>query len=481
MKSHSLFLRKISIGGGLTTMEKAAKWLSLGHVLVFSVALNVVFGLMVVLRRECFGGAEQQTERGINGFCLEKQFEEVVVAPMAVGSTEKAHIRTNAVAPVYYSSSSSADSPPITDDGRIINLDHGDPTMYEKFWKQTGDRTTVVISGWQSISYFSDPSNVCWFLEGALEREIIRLHEIVGNAVTDDRYIIVGTGSTQLFQAALYALSLPEGAEPVSVVSALPYYSFYLNVIDYMKSGLYKWAGDAESFNKEEPYIELITSPNNPDGFMRQPKVNRSMGMLIHDFAYYWPQYAPITRAADHDLMLFTISKSSGHAGVRIGWALVKDKEVAKKMTKFIELSSIGVSKDSQLRAAKILQAISDSTELAGDSEISKNFFEFSYNIMADRWKQLREAVKQSELFSLPEFPSAYCKFSNRSFRTQPAFAWLRCRGGIEDCNDFLQNHKILTRGGRHFGVSPEYVRVSMLAGDDNFHLFLNRLSMLWP
>lgn len=94
---------------------------------------------------------------------------------------------------------------------------------------------------------------------------------------------------------------------------------FYRQVVEYMKSGLYKWVGDASTFDKDEPYIELITSPNNPDGLMRQPVVNRSGGMLIHDFAYYWPQYTPITSAADHDIMLFTVSKTTGHAGMRIG------------------------------------------------------------------------------------------------------------------------------------------------------------------
>ena len=88
---------------------------------------------------------------------------------------------------------------------------------------------------------------------------------------------------------------------------------------DFLKSGLYKWAGDANKFTEDRPYIELVTSPNNPDGHSRQAVVNRSEGILIHDFAYYWPQYTPITSAADHDLMLFTVSKSTGHAGMRIG------------------------------------------------------------------------------------------------------------------------------------------------------------------
>jgi len=97
-------------------------------------------------------------------------------------------------------------------------------------------------------------------------------------------------------------------------------------------------------------------------------------------------------------------------------WALVKDEEVARRMTKYIELSSIGVSKDSQFRAAKILKAVSDSCEHADDL----NFFEVSYHRMSERWNRLRDAVKKSRMFSTPEFPPAFCKYSNRSFGTQP-------------------------------------------------------------
>lgn len=88
---------------------------------------------------------------------------------------------------------------------------------------------------------------------------------------------------------------------------------------NYVKSGLYRWAGDAQNFSTEEPYIEVVTSPNNPDGSIRQAVANGDKGILVHDLAYYWPQYTPITHRADEDIMLFTISKSTGHAGSRIG------------------------------------------------------------------------------------------------------------------------------------------------------------------
>ncbi|KAG8044080.1 hypothetical protein GUJ93_ZPchr0452g16391 [Zizania palustris] len=307
--------------------------------------------------------------------------------------------------------------------------------MYEEFWRESGDAAELVIPGWQTMSYFSDVTNVCWFLEPELDQQVRRLHRTVGNAAVDGYHVIVGTGSTQLFMAALYALSPDAAGDPISVVSTAPYYSSYPAVTDFLRSGLFRWAGDASSFEGDN-YIELPGAG----------------GKTVHDFAYYWPQYTPITEKADHDIMLFTVSKSTGHAGTRIGWALVKDREVAKKMTKFVELNTIGVSKDSQLRAAK----------------------------MVERWSMLRAAAAASGVFSLPEETSGFCNFTKETAATNPAFAWLRCDGeDVDDCASFLRSHKILTRSGAHFGADPRYVRVSMLDRDDAFDIFVRRLSSL--
>ena len=62
-------------------------------------------------------------------------------------------------------------------------------------------------------------------MEPEFASEVVRLHKVVGNAVTEGRHIVVGTGSSQLFLAALYALSPPDAPQPISVVSAAPYYS----------------------------------------------------------------------------------------------------------------------------------------------------------------------------------------------------------------------------------------------------------------
>ncbi|GJQ99122.1 L-tryptophan--pyruvate aminotransferase 1-like protein [Tanacetum coccineum] len=360
----------------------------------------------------------------------------------------------------------------------IINLDHGDPTMYEPFWRSIGDKCTVVFKGYESLSYFSNPKNPCWFLEPKLEESIKSLHGAVGNAVTDGYSIVVGTGSSQLLQAVLYAVTSHDQANPINVVSAAPYYSSYPEIMDLVKSGLYKWGGDAHGFDKDEPYVELVTSPNNPNGVIRGAVVNREGGILVHDLAYYWPQYTPITSSLESDIMLFTASKCTGHAGSRIGWALVKDKEVAKKMTKYMEVTTIGVSKESQLRVAKILQVVADGCKRFGSPD-GDNFFEFGQKMMAKRWEILRQSVKKTQMFTLPKFPLQQCNYFGHVTQAYPAFAWIKCKEGTEDCEKLFRGHKILTRGGSRFGSDPAFVRVSMMSKDEEFNLFIDRLSMI--
>ncbi|XP_010552669.1 PREDICTED: L-tryptophan--pyruvate aminotransferase 1 [Tarenaya hassleriana] len=362
----------------------------------------------------------------------------------------------------------------VLSDAAVINLDHGDPTVFEEYWGKMGDRCTVEIKGWDLMSYFSDANNVCWFMEPGLEDAIRGLHAAVGNAATDERYIVVGTGSTQLCQAAVHALSSIRGSHPVSVLAAAPYYSTYVEETTYLRSEMYKWEGDARSFDKEGPYIELVTSPNNPDGTIREAVVNKPDGKVIYDFAYYWPHYTPITYCPDHDIMLFTFSKISGHAGSRIGWALVKDKEVAKKMVEYIMVNSIGVGKESQMRAAKILNVLTETCRSETES-----FFEYGREKMKTRWEKLREVVKQSDhIFTLPKYPEAFCNFSGKLMETYPAFAWVGCKEE-NDLGSLLMKQKVLTRAGNRCGSDKKHVRVSMLCRDDVFSLFLHRLASL--
>lgn len=75
------------------------------------------------------------------------------------------------------------------------------------------------------MSYFGD-ANLCWYMLPQMRNAILRLHKVVGNANTEDKYIVLGNGSSQLYLALLYALSTEKPSDiPINVVAAAPHYS----------------------------------------------------------------------------------------------------------------------------------------------------------------------------------------------------------------------------------------------------------------
>jgi len=103
----------------------------------------------------------------------------------------------------------------------------GDPTLFEEYWLSQATEATVIPS-WQSMSYFAHRHNSFLFVDYYLEQAIRNVHSLVGNAVSEGRFLVLGVGSTQLYQAALFALaSSSSAASPTSVVSTTPHYSVH--------------------------------------------------------------------------------------------------------------------------------------------------------------------------------------------------------------------------------------------------------------
>ena len=106
----------------------------------------------------------------------------------------------------------------------------------EPFWVKHSANSAVVVPGWHRMSYAFDDGSL---ISKELETQIRKLHEVVGNAITKDRYIIFGAGATQLLNAAVHALSADDDAIPSKVLASAPYYpvSFtnYISSISYLQ------------------------------------------------------------------------------------------------------------------------------------------------------------------------------------------------------------------------------------------------------
>ncbi|CAK9150207.1 unnamed protein product, partial [Ilex paraguariensis] len=250
----------------------------------------------------------------------------------------------------------------------------------------------------------------------------------------------------------------------------------YKQQVDYFRAVDFEFEGDASLLNNTSDttsrIIEFVTSPNNPDCQLRKAVLNGPSVRTIHDHAYYWPHYSAIPAPADEDLMIFTISKLTGHAGTRFGWALVKDEAVYQRMLEYISMSELVTSKDTQLRALQLLKVV-----LEGDA---RQIFDFAFHRMRDRWEKLSKTLSTSKRFSLQVIAPQYCTFYQKVRGPSPAYAWLKCeREEDGDCTVVLRSANIIGREGTMFNTGSRYVRLSLLKRDDDFNFLLNMIKKL--
>lgn len=60
---------------------------------------------------------------------------------------------------------------------------------------------------------------------------------------------------------------------PTKVHAAVPYYNAYEFVPTWFDSHLFEWAANATDFEANQPVIDIVTAPNNPDGAMRTKSI----------------------------------------------------------------------------------------------------------------------------------------------------------------------------------------------------------------
>lgn len=374
------------------------------------------------------------------------------------------------------------------------DVDSGDPLFLEPFWIGNAEASATVVPGWYRMSYRIRDGSIA-LTSPELETQIRGMHALVGNAVTEGRYIVTGTGSMQLINAAVYSLSPrhQDSQQSAQVVAGVPYYGAYRDQTQMFDSVDSIWAGDArkwvessQSVNSTARFVEIIASPNNPSAFIQECVLEGQNVKTVYDHAYYWPHFTAITEPVNEDVMLFTLSKVTGHAGSRLGWAIVKDFNVYQKMTEYVIGNTLGVSHDSQLRATTLLRTVIAGYQgklKEGKADESRNqtlLFHYAYDVMRGRWQRLEKIFSGSQRFSLQNLTSNYCSFFQTVTGPSPAYAWVKCeREEDEDCTAVMKGGGIIGRGGPEFGGEKRYVRLSLIRRDDNFALLERRLQEL--
>lgn len=113
-------------------------------------------------------------------------------------------------------------------------------------------------------------------------------------------------------------------------------------------------------------YLAIL--PNNPDGHMLNYEFakytadyHKSIGIpYIHDSVYYSHTYLPkdYPLLPFGDLQIYSLSKSYGLSGVRIGWIVCHNQDYYHDLLEYMETFTVGVSIPSQDIAYNILKEV---------------------------------------------------------------------------------------------------------------------------
>lgn len=201
-----------------------------------------------------------------------------------------------------------------------------------------------LISYWESTPIITDdikkPQPYQFGSRDELKCAIRELHCLIGNANVENKHIVVAAGATQIVLGLMQVFKTHMGIK--SAWAEPPHFSRF--------PGLAKYAG--LEWKKDRSSLRVGTIPNNPDGISVLHKKTD-----ILDLTYNWPQYTKNMVKYDHPVMVFSLSKATGHASTRIGWAILEDEQLAQDLEQFVELSTSGLSIDSQVKAEKVIQS----------------------------------------------------------------------------------------------------------------------------
>lgn len=293
-----------------------------------------------------------------------------------------------------------------------LELGWGNPDFLQPYWEAHPINLNIDLN--EQLAYqFTGLED--------LKISIKKLHKKIGNANVDNKYIVIGSGATHILNGLISMHSSP-------LVYAEPpcYHKFY----EFTNFANKTWA-------QHENSIEIVTIPNNPDGQIKKG----TSKFQVHDLSYNWPTYGRIENY-DFDIMIFGLSKATGHASTRIGWAIIKDEEVAKQLEYWMHINSCGVSYYSQLAANKIIK---------NQALIKDTVFKYGEEVIIERWKDI--------MFSM-----------NLPFERQNGngmFMW--CKG---ECPEDLT-----VVPGKLFGGPDDHFRISLGVSEETWQEFVRRFA----
>lgn len=337
----------------------------------------------------------------------------------------------------------------------------GWPIMMSEIWGRypcpNGEPVTTIPADF-GLAYQFFESDSGSTLQPPLEATIRELHKTVGNAAPDGYHVLPGYGGTGTALSVLTAMAQRYGSSDhkLEVMAQAPYFFDYPDWPRIADETRLVWNPSADP--SAATTIEIVNSPANPSGELRVPRVSNN-SLIICDFVFDWPLYRMGAKQDLRcDVMIYSLSKLTGHAGSRFGWALVKDTALYEAAVNVMIDLTLGISVDAQVRANKLLRSIIDG---------GGTYFHDAGAVLSSRWTRLKNEIsKCTGILSLSNTES------------EGPNAWLATPPGTNATATLLRV-ALLGVGGEFFGSDPRFVRFNLLDSNSTMELIFNRINEL--
>lgn len=325
------------------------------------------------------------------------------------------------------------------EDAEIINVGHGDPTIFREWWDQFG---ILPIINPRSAFYYeyqeNDPMELIMHTH--------RFHALFGTDCLSS-WLVYGNGSTQVIHAALFTISKRLN-RPIVIGYEPPVYMLMHEFLSYCH-----FATVTFDLTRTDIDVEIVIDPNNPSGEHRLQKSKAPY--VIFDRAYNWPMYVDgtltPTSAEPNHITVYTMSKCLGMGGLRLGWAFINDESLAKEIKRAIFLIGICPNSFSLQAACLVFRQFIDEPTIEREYRSLKH-------VLDDR---------RSQVAKCPQFTIT---------NTSGPYAWIKSHDGNDIAKHLLDKYKIKVYSGVQFGSTVEYARLSLICAEGEFTGAIYRL-----